>query len=69
MSICHAGLTNDGNGLYFKVTKTGSTSWIFRYKINYKSRDMGQGPYPAVGLADAREQAARSSSFLAAIRG
>lgn len=55
-----AGLTNDGNGLYFKVTKTGSTSWIFRYKINYKSRDMGLGPYPEVGLAEAREQASRA---------
>ncbi len=55
-----AGLTNDGKGLYFKVTKTGSTSWIFRYKMNYKSRDMGLGPYPEIGLAEAREQATRA---------
>lgn len=55
-----AGLTNDGNGLYLKVTKTGSTSWIFRYKMNYKSRDMGLGPYPEIGLAEAREQTARA---------
>lgn len=55
-----AGLTNDGKGLYFKVTKTGSTSWIFRYKMNYKSRDMGLGPYPEIGLAEAREHATRA---------
>jgi len=51
------GLTNDGEGLYFQVSKTGGTSWIFRYKIAGKSRDMGLGPYPETGLADAREKA------------
>jgi len=52
-----AGLTNDGDGLYFKVGKTGGTSWIFRFKIAGKSRDMGLGRYPEVGLAEARDKA------------
>lgn len=52
-----AGLTNAGDGLYFKVGKTGGTSWIFRFKIAGKSRDMGLGRYPEVGLAEARDKA------------
>jgi hypothetical protein len=39
-------LTSDGNGLYFKVGATGGTSWIFRYKFNKSSTDMGLGGYP-----------------------
>lgn len=50
------GLTNDGDGLYFKVTKTGRASWILRYRNNGRPRDMGLGPYPAISLAEAREQ-------------
>lgn len=52
-----AGMTNDGAGLYFKVGKTGGASWIFRYKIAGKSRDMGLGKYPEIGLAEARDKA------------
>nr|WP_302229395.1 integrase arm-type DNA-binding domain-containing protein [Azotobacter vinelandii]WKN24562.1 integrase arm-type DNA-binding domain-containing protein [Azotobacter vinelandii] len=51
-------MTGDGAGLYFKVGKTGGASWIFRYKIAGKSREMGLGAYPAVSLADARTLAA-----------
>lgn len=54
------GLTNDGNGLYLKISKTGGASWIYRYKMNARSRDMGLGPYPDIGLADAREKTARA---------
>lgn len=48
------GLTSDGDGLYFQISKTGGTSWIYRYKIAGKTRDMGLGRYPETGLADAR---------------
>ncbi len=33
-----AGKTNDGDGLYFQVAKGGSASWIFRYKLDGRSR-------------------------------
>ena len=33
----------DGNGLYLQVSKTGSRSWIFRYTLNGKTREMGLG--------------------------
>lgn len=54
------GVTGDGEGLYFQVSKTGGTSWIYRYKINGKARMMGLGRYPETGLAKAREKAAEA---------
>lgn len=60
------GKTNDGDGLYFQISKAGATSWIFRYKLNGKSREMGLGPYPTVTLAEARQLAADQRKVLAA---
>ncbi|TPG78070.1 DUF4102 domain-containing protein [Pseudomonas caspiana] len=57
-----AGMTNDGDGLYLKVGRSGGASWIFRYKIAGKSRDMGLGGSPEVSLAKAREKAAEARS-------
>lgn len=45
---------NDGDGLYFKVTEAGGTSWIYRYKFNKASTDMGLGAYPEISLLEAR---------------
>lgn len=59
------GKTNDGDGLYFQVSKAGSTSWLFRYKRDGKVRDMGLGPYPTVTLAAARLLAADQRRVLA----
>lgn len=52
------GKTGDGDGLYFQVSRAGVTSWLFRYMLAGKSREMGLGPYPTVPLAKARELAA-----------
>ncbi|MFZ5958847.1 tyrosine-type recombinase/integrase [Pseudomonas knackmussii] len=52
------GLTGDGEGLYLQISRTGGTSWVFRYKIAGKARTMGLGRYPETGLADARGKAA-----------
>lgn len=51
------GLHNDGGGLYLRVTKSGSRSWIYRYREGERLRDMGLGSFPMVTLADAREKA------------
>ncbi|RTU07838.1 Phage integrase [Pseudomonas aeruginosa] len=59
------GKTNDGDGLYFQVSKTGGTSWIFRYKLEGRSREMGLGPYPTVTLSEARQLAADQRKTLA----
>lgn len=48
------GLTNDGEGLYFQISKAGGVSWVYRYKAAGRVRDMGLGRYPVVSLAGAR---------------
>jgi integrase len=55
------GLYLDGGGLYLSVSRTGSKSWIFRFR----RRDMGLGSYPAISLAGAREKAAKAREMLA----
>lgn len=44
----------DGNGLYLQVGPTGGKSWLFRYMINSRAREMGLGPVSLVLLAEAR---------------
>lgn len=60
------GMTSDGDGLYFQISRTGGTSWVYRYKIAGKTRDMGLGKYPEVGPADARDKAAAARRVKAA---
>jgi hypothetical protein len=54
------GLHPDGDGLYLRITATGTKSWIFRFARNGTSRDMGLGPVATVSLAKARELAAQA---------
>ena len=51
------GFYSDGGGLYLRVGPTGAKSWVFRYRIDGKLRDMGLGPTHAVTLAEARAKA------------
>jgi len=51
------GMHADGGGLNLQVTKSGSKSWIYRFMINGKAREMGLGPFPTITLAGAREAA------------
>lgn len=39
------------------VKPSGAKSWVLRYQLNGRRRDMGLGPYPEVTLAAAREKA------------
>ena len=48
---------HDGGGLYLRVSKTGTKSWVFRFQLDGKRRDMGLGPYPDISLAEARAKA------------
>jgi hypothetical protein len=59
------GKTNDGDSLYFQVSKSGGTSWIFRYKLDGRGREMGLGPFPAITLSQARQLAADQRKLLA----
>ena len=44
-------------GLGLNVSETGGRSWVLRYQISGKRRDMGLGGYPDITLAQARESA------------
>lgn len=46
----------DGLGLFLLVTPTGSKHWRLKYHFLGKERLFSVGPYPVVGLADARAQ-------------
>ncbi|OYX03597.1 MAG: integrase [Caulobacter vibrioides] len=52
-----AGRYPDGGGLYLQVTPSGARSWIFRYRVLGRERQMGLGPLEFVSLAEAREKA------------
>lgn len=47
----------DGANLYLQVSDSGSKSWIFRYTINGRERQMGLGSLLKVSLTDARKSA------------
>lgn len=44
-------------GLYLQISTKGTRSWILRFKLGGKRRDLGLGGYPDVSLAQARERA------------
>lgn len=44
-----------GDGLYVVIKKQGSKSWIYRYTVHGKQREMGLGPTDEVTLAEARD--------------
>ncbi len=56
------GMHADGGGLYLQVTKTASgqlnKSWLYRYAVGGRERQMGLGSLTEVKLADARQKAA-----------
>jgi integrase len=53
------GLYADGGGLYLQVTEAGAKTWIYRFMLNGRRRDMGLGAVHTVTLAEAREEARR----------
>jgi integrase len=50
------GMHHDGGGLYLQVTP-GGASWVLRFMLNGKAREMGLGPLALYGLQDARAKA------------
>ncbi len=51
-----SGMYADGRGLYLTVGEN-SRSWLFRYKLGDRRREMGLGSYPVVTLHAARDAA------------
>ena len=50
------GRYTDSRGLMLVVKPSGAKSWVLRYQVAGKRRDMGLGPWPDVSLAMAREK-------------
>src|SRR5271169_772840 len=50
------GKHSDGANLWLQVGTNGSRSWYLRFTLSGRSREMGLGPYPLVGLSEARDK-------------
>src|SRR5215471_19670135 len=57
-SIDRKGMSHDGGGLYLQVSAGGAKSWIYRFMLDGRPREMGLGPFNIISLADARKRAA-----------
>lgn len=60
-----AGKHGDGRGLFLLVKPTGARSWVLRYQLNGRRRDLGLGAYPEVTLANARTKALEARRLIA----
>lgn len=67
-TLKRAGMHPDGGGLYLNIGKTGSKSWVLRYRWGERRRDMGLGSAEAVSLAQARQLATKARSILVKAR-
>jgi integrase len=54
----------DGGGLYLQVSDGGAKSWLFRFTLNGRHRQMGLGAVLTVPVDLAREEAARCRLML-----
>lgn len=48
---------SDGDGLTFTLSTKGTASWVFRYRLGGKQRELTIGNYPTITLKKARELA------------
>lgn len=44
----------DRDGLYLVVTPAGGKLWRGKYRVNGREKTLSLGPYPKIGLAEAR---------------
>ena len=51
-------ISDGGSGLYLIVQPSGARSWALRYRYNGRPAKLTLGPWPMLGLADARKAAA-----------
>ena len=51
------GLLSDGKGLCLRIGDGGAKSWVLRYMLYSRAREMGLGSYHDISLAEARDRA------------
>jgi len=61
---CVPGYYGDGGGLWLQVSPSGTKSWVFRFTLAGRSREMGLGPLHTVSLAEARNKALEKRKLL-----
>lgn len=59
------GRHGDGRGLFLYVKPTGARSWVLRYQMQGRRRDLGLGAYPDVTLAMARDRVTEARRLIA----
>ncbi len=55
---------SDGGGLFLYITPTGKKSWRLAYRFMGKQKLLVIGPYPAIGLKEARERREAAKKLL-----
>lgn len=60
-----AGYHADGGGLYLLVSDEGTASWVFRFTLHGRKREMGLGSATVFSLAEARQRAVQQRKLLA----
>ncbi len=56
-ALTKIGLHHNGAGLYLQIRPGGARSWIYRFRLNNRTRDMGLGALADVSLIKARGKA------------
>jgi hypothetical protein len=64
-TLTDIGFYPDGAGLYLQVRPGGARSWIYRFRLNGRTRDMGLGALANVSLVKAREKASTARALAA----
>src|SRR5215470_4448796 len=54
----------DGAGLYLQIKPGGARSWIYRFTLNGRTRDMGLGALTDVSLVKARDKASAARALV-----
>jgi integrase len=54
----------DGMGLYLQVSESGTKSWVFRYMLYGRQREMGLGSAEVFSLGEAREKVIEARKLL-----
>ncbi len=65
-NLIEPGTYEDGEGLRLVVKSTGRKSWVLRFQLSGRRREMGLGSFPEVTLKKARLGAAAKRSLLSA---
>src|SRR5262249_4543841 len=63
-TLTKIGLHHDGAGLYLQIRPGGARSWIYRYRLNGRSRDQGLGALADVSLVKARDKASAARALV-----